>query len=780
MARRHEGLNFLTVYGPTENTTFSTYYPVCKDFDGNIPIGRPISNSSVFIIDEFDNLQPIGVVGEICVGGAGVAKGYLNNQELTAQKFSNNPFVEQDRIYRTGDLGKWLPDGSVEYIGRKDTQVKIRGYRIEPKEIEAVLLENPSVKNAAVTIFEDMKNSKHLCAYYVSDQSIEYQELRRVLQDRLPDYMVPAFFIELSKLPLTANGKLDKQALPAPETDTRLEEGHTLPGNEIEELLTEVFKEILGVGQVSTNASFFDLGGDSIKALQISAKLHALNLKMEVKDLFKYPTIQSISSRIEREVNEEFQEEIVGEVRLTPIQEWFFEKQSMEHHWNQAILLHSEKTLEEKYVKEAMIKLVEHHDALRMSFKELLSVEQENRGITCAEEELFHFEIFNLTGLNNYESEITKKAEYLHKKVNLQKGPLVSIGLFKTDIGDFLLFSVHHLVIDGVSWRIIVEDFIKGYESMMQEKNFSLPKKTASYQAWASALETYSRELYQSKEEEYWKKILSEDVPEVQKDFHSNENLSKDAKSIVVEFSKEDTSRLRNDVNHAFHTEINDILLTALALSLKSWTGNEKFFVNLEGHGREVLTNNVNISRTVGWFTSIYPIMLDVHSFEDKGLLIKQIKEMLRKIPNKGIGFGVLKYLSPMKNESGLCHQREPQISLNFLGEYGNELKKPFELSTLAIGESVNPESARTHEIEILGKIVNGKLQFQFEYSRFQYSHSSIEQLSLLFKSHLTELINFCTMKEEAEHSPSDFGDDHNLSFEELEGLQNLIEAKLK
>lgn len=281
----------------------------------------------------------------------------------------------------------------------------------------------------AVTVYEDIKNEKHLCAYYVSDQNVESQELRADLQERLPAYMVPAFLMELTKLPLTANGKLDKQALPTP--DTRFEEDITLPRNEIEELLVDVFKEVLGVGQVSTNASFFDLGGDSIKALQISAKLHALNLKMEVKDLFKYPTIESISPYIKREANEEFQGKIEGEVRLTPIQKWFFEKQSMEHYWNQAILLHSQKELEEKYVKEAMKKLLEHHDALRMSFQEGLTVTQLNRGTFCAEEELFHFDIFNCTDIDDYELEITKKAEYLHKRVNLKNGPLVSLGYLK-------------------------------------------------------------------------------------------------------------------------------------------------------------------------------------------------------------------------------------------------------------------------------------------------------------------------------------------------------------
>ncbi|QED47026.1 non-ribosomal peptide synthetase [Cytobacillus dafuensis] len=777
LARKNKKLNVINAYGPTENTTFSTYYPIHNDFTRNIPIGRPISNSSVFIVDSFNNLQPIGVAGEICVGGAGVARGYLNKQELTSKKFTQNPFGE-DRIYHTGDIGRWLPDGNIEYIGRIDNQVKIRGYRIELKEIEAALLKHSSVRNGVVKVNEDINKQKCLCAYYVAEDQIEPSELRDELKKRLPSYMIPSFFIELNELPLTVNGKVDTQSLPNPDYDKRNDV--TLPRNEMEEIMVEIFKEVLGVPNLGMNESFFDLGGDSIKALQISARLHSIQLKMEVKDLFKYPTIESIAPFIQKVINEEFQGAIEGEVQLTPIQKWFFEKLSMEHYWNQAIMLHHKGKFDEPTVRAVMRKLVEHHDALRMSYLHGNSITQVNRGTTFMDEELFHFDIYDYTNLKDYQYEISKKANSLYKGLNLQNGPLVSLGLFKTSEGDFLLFIVHHLVIDGVSWRILIEDFISGYQNMIQTKDLCMPKKTASYQSWSAFLSSYSKDTSLLKEIEYWEGIFKHNIPKIEKEFTETTNLSKHSRIVSVEFSKEETISLLNDVHHAFHTEKNDILLTALALSLKSWTGNSKFLVNLEGHGREAITSNINISRTIGWFTSIFPVLLDVTFSEEKSHLIKQVKEMMRGIPNKGIGFGILKYLSPFGEQIQFAAKSEPQISFNFLGEYGNELKKPFTLSSLPIGESINPESVRPHDIEILGKVVNGALQFQFEYNKLHFSNKTMERLARLFKSHLIDLIHLCTMKKESEYTPSDYGDNHNLTFDELENLQDLIAAKFK
>ncbi|MDQ0273892.1 amino acid adenylation domain-containing protein/non-ribosomal peptide synthase protein (TIGR01720 family) [Cytobacillus purgationiresistens] len=778
LATQLKTVKIINAYGPTENTTFSTYYPVNKLFNSNIPIGRPISNSSTFIVDKFNNLQPIGVIGEIYVGGAGVARGYLNNPDLTASKFIENPFIEGDRIYRTGDLGRWLQDGNIEYIGRKDNQIKIRGYRIELKEIEAALLSHPSVKNGTVSVFERPNNQKVLCAYYVLEDSIDSDELRRELQKTLPGYMVPTMYKEMETLPLTSNGKLDIQSLPQPDLETT--QGITLPINEIEEILVNIFKEVLGFSKISTDDSFFDLGGDSIKALQISAKLYNLHLKMEVKDLFRYPTIKSITPFIKRDLNEEFQGIIEGKVSLTPIQKWFFEKQGMEHYWNQAIMLASEIRIVEKNVKVAMKKLIEHHDALRMTFNNDTTVKQFNRGISCLEEKLFSFEVFSYESIKNYETKIEQKMENLHQKINLQGGPLISLGLFKTKQQDFLVFIVHHLVIDGVSWRILIEDFISSYLALEKGHNFNLPKKTASYQSWSEILSSYSQESHLYKEAEYWRQILVGNFSSLKQVEPAHENIVINSSTVQIEIDEQVTNQLMNEVNQAFNTEINDILLSALTLSLKDWTGNEMFLINMEGHGRESMKNDINISRTIGWFTSIYPIKLDAQYSDDKALLIKKIKEMIRGIPNKGMNYGIIKHLCPFNNNEVFTEKEEAQISFNYLGEYGKDLNGPFGLSSLPLGKSINSKSVRTHDIEIIGKVVNGNLQFQWEYNGSQYSNTDIEAWSNCFKSHLIELINFCSMKEKAEFTPSDFGENHNLSLEDIENLQDLLEAKFK
>ena len=331
---------FINAYGPTETVVDATVHICEPQMDKSI-IGKPIPNKKVYVVNENGQLQPVGVPGELWIGGIGVARGYLNRPELTRERFVTAPFAPGERLYRSGDLVRWLPDGSLEYKGRMDDQVKIRGHRIELGEIEARLLQHPAVREAVVVSRQDDEGMAYLAAYFTSDSQWTSEELRVFLARELPEYMLPSRFMELMDLPLNPNGKVDKHALPEPPVPETGTANYIPPRNEMEQLLADIWQDILRIEKVGIRDNFFELGGDSIKAIQIAARLHEQQLRFEMKDLFRHPTIAELAPLTRRlEVKRE-QGPMEGEVPLTPIQHWFFE-QPLEapHHYNQSMMLY--------------------------------------------------------------------------------------------------------------------------------------------------------------------------------------------------------------------------------------------------------------------------------------------------------------------------------------------------------------------------------------------------------------------------------------------------------
>ncbi|WP_032865507.1 non-ribosomal peptide synthetase, partial [Bacillus velezensis] len=327
-------------YGPTENTVVATS-GVINPEEGSLSIGRAIANTRAYILGDGDQVQPEGIAGELCVAGRGLARGYLNREEETAKRFTADPFVPGERMYRTGDLVKWNAQCGIEYIGRIDQQVKVRGYRIELSEIEVRLAQLADVHDAAVTAVEDKAGNTALCAY-VAPQQDDIETLKAALKDTLPDYMVPAFWVEMDELPVTANGKIDKKALPEPDIEAG-SAAYKAPETEMETLLSDIWQEVLGLDQIGVSDNFFTLGGDSIKGIQMASRLNQHGYKLEMKDLFQHPTIEELVSYVERtEGKQADQGPVEGEADLTPIQRWFFEKNFTDkHHWNQSVMLHA-------------------------------------------------------------------------------------------------------------------------------------------------------------------------------------------------------------------------------------------------------------------------------------------------------------------------------------------------------------------------------------------------------------------------------------------------------
>ncbi|MDK2598814.1 AMP-binding protein [Bacillus stercoris] len=346
-------------YGPTENTTFSTCFHIQKTYELSIPIGRPVGNSSAYILNQWGMLQPVGAVGELCVGGDGVARGYLRRPDLTKEKFVQNPFVPGDRLYRTGDLARWLPDGTIEYVGRIDDQVKVRGYRVELGEIESALRHIDGVKEAAVLARTGQSGSKELFGYISVKAGTNAEQVRSLLARSLPNYMIPAYIIEMENLPLTSNGKLNRKALPEP--DFASKQTYIPPRNELEEQLALIWQEVLGIQRIGIEDSFFELGGDSIKALQVSARLGRHGLSLQVSDLFRHPKIKDLSPFIRKTERVIEQGPVQGDVPWTPIQKWFLSQDIEErHHFNQSVMLFHTDRLSE--------------DALRASLKSWRSI----------------------------------------------------------------------------------------------------------------------------------------------------------------------------------------------------------------------------------------------------------------------------------------------------------------------------------------------------------------------------------------------------------------------
>ncbi|AVF26547.1 non-ribosomal peptide synthase/polyketide synthase [Paenibacillus larvae] len=757
-------------YGPTENSVVSTYLPI-RSPGQPITIGKPVSNHRAYIIGEQNQMQPIGVPGELCVGGAGLARGYLNRPELTAEKFVDNPFVPGTRMYRTGDLARWLPDGNIEYLGRIDHQVKIRGFRIELGEVEMALLNLEPVREAAVIARDEKDDSKQLYAYYVGDPSLTARQFRERLSRELPDYMIPSSFIHLEEMPLTANGKIDLKALPVTEVKTRTENKYVAPKTAAEKLLVSVWQEVLGVERIGVLDNFFDLGGDSIKSIQVSSRLYQKGYKIDMKHLFKYPTIAGLSPYVESIGRLAEQGEIKGRASLTPIQHWFFEQNMPDsHYYNQAVLLYSEQGFNESSLRIVMSKIAQHHDALRMIFKKTSNgYEAWQSGIE--ESELFHLEVLDYKNETYPAQAVENKANQIQNSMDVSKGPLMKLGLFRCADGDHLLIVIHHLVVDGVSWRILLEDFAGGYEQAENGETVQFPPKTDSFRFWSEQLSIYAAdtETKWEQELEYWTDISNIELKPLPKDYDCNVSLLKDSEEITIHLTAEETEQLLKHANRAYNTEINDLLLTSLGLAVYQWTGMEEIMVNLEGHGREPVIPDMDISRTVGWFTSQYPVVLKIEKGKELAQHIKTVKEGLRRIPHKGMNYGIIRYLSGHRD--AVCLNATPEISFNYLGQFDQVLQhSALQVSSYSTGLSMNKNQARQSVFDFNGMIAGGRLSLTLSYSGRQYRRETMEQFTGILRASLQEVTGHCASQEHVSLTPSDILL-KDITIEELEQL---------
>ncbi|PED13455.1 hypothetical protein CON01_15525 [Bacillus thuringiensis] len=734
-------------YGPTETTVGCCDYVYSSEKDKglSVGIGHPIANMQLYILNEME-LCGVGVPGELCIAGDGVAKGYLNQPELTAEKFIDNPYGE-GKLYRSGDLVRWLPNGEMEYLGRIDEQVKIRGYRIELYEIESVLRNQPGISDVAVVALE-VGGDKSICAYLIptnQEQQLDMSEIKNDLRDKLPEYMLPGFMMQIDALPLTPNGKLDAKALPEPNALAGQE--YMPPRTKTEKVITDIFEEILGISPVGIEDSFFELGGDSIKAIKAVSKLREKGYKLSFAALMYQQTPRKIGENIQMgEVNQVYEQgEINGESPLTPIQLEFFNKNHVvPNHYNQALMLRSDEPFDIPSLKTAITEIIKHHDALR-------NVYDGQRQITLSTEEskLYDWYEKDYTKVQDVSKEIEYASDKLQASIDLATGPLVKVGLFHSDSGDHLLICVHHLGIDGVSWRILLEDLFSGYRQIQETGKITLPMKTASYKEWANALTQYAKSEVLSDEIAYWKNIS--DKSNSTETFKSTQTASGQYKNKVVKVDSETTKKLLLEAGKTYKTEINDLLLASLTIAVKEWRNSKYLTIEMEGHGRETIDREIAIDRTVGWFTSVYPIILETKDTVEESIL--ETKQTLKQVPNHGIGYGVLRYLG---EHSGL--EMSAAITFNYLGELDNEIGRieGISMSGMPLGRSMSEKNSSGMGLSLNGAVLNGQLEFDIIYDTGLYTDEDAQTLVLAYERAIKDVVETCLTRKGTVKMPLD------------------------
>jgi non-ribosomal peptide synthase protein (TIGR01720 family) len=524
--------------------------------------------------------------------------------------------------------------------------------------------------------------------------------------------------------------------------------------------------------------NFFELGGDSILTIQVIARANQAGLRLSPRQLFQAPTVAKLAAVAGKApaIHAE-QGPVVGTVPLTPIQRWFFEEDFAEpHHWNQAFLLEAREALDVPAFTSALTAVLTHHDALRMRFTPTAEGWHQLNADLMEE---VPFEQVDLSAQPPKRRAAALEAGIAaaQASLDLAHGPLMRVVHF--DMGPAqpgrLLIVVHHLVIDGVSWRILMEDLVLGYEQRVQGREIDLPDKTTSFKHWAERLSDYARSEEVRDDLAYWSEALrawdDESAPSLPLDLPGGENLEASAERVVVTLDREETRQLLQDVHGAYGTEINDVLLTALVDAMATATKQRALLIDLEGHGREDLFEDVDVSRTVGWFTTTYPVLLDLRDVRDTGDALKAIKEQLRAVPQKGLGYGLLRYLSPtwedLKGQGS-----EPRLSFNYLGQF-DQVLAPTEIFGLApesVGASRSPNAHRSHVLDVNGAVVDGQLQIEWTYSTALHRHETIDRLAEAYLDALRRIISHCLLPDAVGYTPSDFPD-VALSEDELDAV---------
>ncbi|MCG6573325.1 amino acid adenylation domain-containing protein [Pseudomonas sp. AF32] len=762
------GAGLYNLYGPTEAAIDVTHWTCVEEGRDSVPIGQPIANLGTYILDDELAPVPVGVIGELYLAGEGLARGYHRRAALTAERFVTGPFGQGQRLYRTGDLARYRADGVIEYAGRMDHQVKIRGLRIELGEIEARLAEHEDVRETVV-----IAQDGALLVAYVVPARVELlaadDAVRQALQERLkdhlsralPDYMVPQHWLWLEKMPVSPNGKLERKALPKADTSAS-PKAYIAPRTAIEQALADIWQSVLGRDQVGIQDNFFELGGDSIISIQVVSRARQAGIHFSPKDLFVHQTIQGLAGVAGRGDSGPGidQGPVTGDTVLLPFQQLFFEQNMAEpHHWNQSLLLKGRRPVDAGHLEQALQALVAHHDALRLAF-----IHEGDGWIarhrTLAEQHtvwqrsplLWTAEVADALAFEPL-------AEQAQRSLALDGGTLLRGVLANlADGSQRLLLVIHHLVVDGVSWRVLLEDLQQAYAQLQAGQTPTLPTKTSSTQAWAQRLQTHAGSAALQAQLAYWQDQLEGARPDLPCDRPQGAMLRCHAAQVQTRLDKHQTQRLLQQAPAAYRTQVNDLLLTALARVIGRWTAEASTLIQLEGHGREALFDDLDLSRSVGWFTSLFPVRLTpAASAADS---IKAIKEQLRAIPDKGLGFGVLRYLGDEQTRRTLAALPVPRITFNYLGQFDNGFADDtdglFVPASESSGRAQSPLAPLDNWLTLNGSVYAGELSIDWTFSAQMFDEATVQALASDYGHELQALIEHCCQAQHQGFTPSD------------------------
>lgn len=734
-------------YGPTEVTVCATYWKHASNerVPEKVPIGVPIPNKQVYIMKE-DELCGIGVPGELCIAGTGLARGYLNRPELTKEKFIKNPFGE-GRLYRSGDSARWLENGTIEYLGRVDNQIKIRGFRIEIEEVELALKGLSNITDAVVLPVKE-GGYQALCAYLVSEEQ-SISDMRNALLDKLPSYMIPSYFVFLNEIPLTRNGKPDKQKLQTMK-DVQEAKEYNPPITQEQMDLCHVFAAVLGVENPSIDGDFFTCGGDSIKAIQIVSRLKMKEYDISVKDIMSGATIEQLARNIrKRKVIDEESKTVTGTVKTTPIvrffQSWNLNKPE---HFNQSMVLETG-TLKEDQVKAILNELTAYHDCLRSIYQ--------NKTLTIQPYEVgknYKFESMDYRKTELTEAEQEKIVQKIQASFHLDEGPLVKAVWLQRAEGNLLLLVIHHLVVDIVSWNILAEDFKMLSTQLEKGQEMKLPAKGTSFKEWAQLLEEYGTSKEIEKDKRYWEKV-KEEVQTGMLPFGKTEK-EPIYQNLKVQWSEDAFGTKLERAAANLKSDVRALILSACVESVKTLTGRSNLSVMLEGHGREKIHKEANIEHTVGWFTSIYPVIL-----KSKDTLIStliSVKDLLKTVPANGIGYGVL------EQDFSIV----PDFHFNYLG------KKEQEDTVFGKRHNSAEENHTTKGLIMNCWLENEGFIMQVEYNQTRIPTDWITCFISQIQQTLEKELTICFNEEKDLTSPSDYKG-ANITYDELQAIKEQV-----
>ncbi|WP_437325952.1 non-ribosomal peptide synthase/polyketide synthase [Sorangium sp. So ce381] len=756
-------VRLLNAYGAAETTATAAACELtaADPRDGwAVAVGRPLEGVRAYVLDPAGQPVPAGVIGELYLGGQGLARGYLGRPDLTAERFVPDPFADQpgERLYRTGDRARWRADGRLELAGRVDQQVNLRGFRIDPAEVEARLGELPGVREAVVIARQDRPEERRLVAYVATGADAAPEELRRALKERLPDYMAPSALVALKELPRTPRGKIDRRALPAPIEESAQA---TTPRTEAEATLAGIWAELLGRRAVGVQENFFELGGDSILALQVVSRARAAGLSLTPRQVFQHQTIAGLASVAASgsapAADAQLAMPLPGDAPLTPVQRWFFELGGPNpHHWNQTVLLELRQRVSVEALTAAIEAAVEHHGALRLRFTR----EESGWSQYFADSPPAAVARVDLSDLpaEAQPAALASAAAEHQARLHLAEGPVLCAVLFVLgpERPGRLLLVAHHLVIDAVSWRILIEDLQTACQQHERGEAIQLPEELVSFGEWAWRLFTQAQSEEVTRQAEAWL-AASRPARALPADDPAGASLEADTVSLTRFLDAEETRALLQAAP-AYRLRVDEVLLVAFAGALAQWTGDPAVLVDLEGHGRDAL-DDLDLSRTVGWFTSIFPVRLEIPAGAAPERALKALKEQLRAAPQGGATYGMLRYLSEDAQAARLRERAAAQVRFNYLGRWDDLFASSplFAHAEGDVGRNQDPRAPRGYELEVDAAIVDGRLRVMWSFSGARHRPETVARVFEDFAARLRALVERGVAPDAGGYTPSDF-----------------------